>query len=1282
MKVLLLAVLCLLFNLNVSAITYYVASDGNDNNTGQSVALPWKTISKINSKMSSFRAGDVILFRRGDTFAGTLQINVSGTSSSYITFGAYGTGNLPIFAGHKALTNWTPLVGYPNVWESTYTWSQSKIASLFVNNQLYAMGRFPNLDQEQGGYLIYDSYVGKTQIKDNELSTSIDWTGAEAVVRGRRWVLDRPKILFHDVPNRTLNIDPNEISVNIGNKYGYFIQNHLKTLDKNFEWAYNATTKKVYIYANTDPNQLDVKISNVNNLIVLNSAKYILIENLDLEMSNEDALLITDGSYIKVNNCVIDFAGKDAIELSGNAKYCTFESNQIRNANSMGIFVSYVAENNLISKNVLRSIGAKAGLGASGGESYTGIYLGGPSNTVQFNDIDSVGYNGIGFFAKNSIIQNNLVKNTCFVKNDGGGIYTHTENYAGLIGCKILNNVILYVDGNPNGTDTPTVPLCAGIYVDGFSGGIEIKNNTVAFANYRGMYLHNSINTNVENNTFYANYVQVSYINDASADGRPMVNNLVKNNIFASVNKEQFFSLYNLINDNIDDVVNIDDNYYLNPFAAYQNFSYTYDKSFPNLSTRITEQLVLNQKQVRYNIDKNSHDQPIKYPTYFVNGIQSSNYVKNPNFNTNSNFWAPFGSNINGAGMSNVAKVQRVTNSPLGNALLISFNNYSGQNNKSTAYFRTETSVAQNAKYLLKFDVVSTGNKQTMEVVFRKHGTSYDNLAKVVFVPLTTAIKKHEILFDCNSSSSDARVDFIIEEQDSLAWIDNVEFYKVDASYTNDSQELMKLLYNPSSTTLTQALDDIYMDKDGFLLGNSISIPPYGSQIIFKVLTKPEFWVETECATEIGTNWEKTIDANASNGNAVKVKNGLSSLNNAPVNSSDWLRFDFEINQTGNYKVQARIKTPSGSSDSFWVKMDNGIWFRWWENILFPNFNWATIPNTYTLNKGNHSLYFGLREAGATIDKIYITYKDTTFQGLGELDYDCCPIAGTPCNDNNPFTLNDVEDGNCNCAGLAIGDTWLEAECPVILGSAWESKSDNNASNTTYITPKIGFNSTNAAPSNAGSSITYNFTVAENKNYDIWARIHAPNSADDSFWIKVDNQNWLPWYTAINSTYTWQKLPLGTLNLLAGYHTVSFAYREDGVRLDKILIASSPSSSPTALGNAANNCATNATQQQSAARTIKVEEETAEITTSKLGIKVSPNPIQDFVIIDFETKNTDETSKNELQLFDIKGVLIAKWSNLGRKGTIETNLGHLSKGIYILKMQANGEVYQTKISKL
>lgn len=1281
MKSLILVIVFLVFNLNVSALTYYVAANGNDANSGQSTTTPWKTIDKVNSKMTSFTAGDIILFRKGDTFFGTLLISISGTSTNYITFGAYGTGNLPVLAAYKTLTNWTPLAGYPNVWESTYTWTQDKIASLLVNNEIYAMGRYPNLDQEQGGYLIYDSFVGKTQIQDNELSTAINWTGAEAVIRVKRWVLERSKILSHDVPNRKLNIDASQISVNIENKNGYFIQNHLKTLDRNFEWAYNPTSKKVYLYSATSPNQLSVKISNLNNLIKLNSAKYILFEDLHLQASNEELLLIDNGLGVKIRDCKFDFAGTDAIKLTGNTKNSVIENNQIQDANNMGIFVSYVAEYNLINKNILKNIGYISGLGESGGEAYTAIYVGGANNTVQFNDVDNVGYNGIAFFAKNSIIQNNFVKNTCLVKNDGGGIYMHTEVFAGLPGCKILNNIVLYVYANPNGTTTPTLPLGGGIYVDGFSAGIEIKNNTIAFANCKGIFLHNSINMNIANNVFYANKSQMAYVNDGTGDGRPMVGNLVNNNIFASTDKEQFITVYDLLKDDIDNMGNRHDNYFLNPFSNYQNTSYSYDKVFPNLSTSITEQLVLNQQKARYNIEQNSKSQPISYPTYLVNGLTSVNYVKNPTFESNANNWSSYGSAMNGASLSSIAKVQRVTNSPMGNALLLSFNSFSGQNHKMGAYFRTETAVTQGAKYLLKFDVASSGNKQSMEVVFRKHGTSYDNLAKIVQIPLNTATKRHEILFECNSSSLDARIDFIVEEQDSLAWIDNVEFYKVDATYTNDSQEQMKLFYNPSSTTKTQVLDGTYLDKNGIVLGSSIAIPPYSSVVVFKALTStltsPNFWLETECATQIGVNWEKKIDTQASGGGKIVSKTGYNFTSTAPTDAANWVKFDIDLTQAGNYKIHARLKAANSTNDSFWVKMDNGTWTNWSEGLINTNFTWKKAPINFDLGKGLHTLYFAIRESQLELDKVFITSKDTTLtQDFGGVDATCCPIAGTPCDDNNPLTINDVADGDCGCAGLPIGDTWLEAECPTVLGNFWEVKSDNNASNASYISPKAGYTNL-SAPISASGVITYNFTVAENKNYDIWARIYALNSTDDSFWIKADNQTWIPWYTTINSAYTWQKLPLGTLNLQAGSHTISFGNREDGVRLDKIVISSSPSTAPTAMGNASFNC-TN--PQTISARMVVVEEPIIE--ESALGIKVSPNPVQDFVKINFATKQTDKPANNELRLYNISGVLVKKWTNLEYKGTIDVNLENLSHGMYILKMITNGEAYQTKIIKL
>jgi len=82
-----------------TAKTYYVdATGGNDSNNGTSTSTPWQTISNVNIAMDSsvIEAGDTIYFEKGETFTGFLDVDVSGSSSKAITFGAYGSGDKPI----------------------------------------------------------------------------------------------------------------------------------------------------------------------------------------------------------------------------------------------------------------------------------------------------------------------------------------------------------------------------------------------------------------------------------------------------------------------------------------------------------------------------------------------------------------------------------------------------------------------------------------------------------------------------------------------------------------------------------------------------------------------------------------------------------------------------------------------------------------------------------------------------------------------------------------------------------------------------------------------------------------------------------------------------------------------------------------------------------------------------------------------------------------------------------------------------------------------------------
>ena len=83
--------------------TYYVdATNGDDSKDGLSEANAWQTIGKVNG--AAFSAGDSILFKRGETWTGTmLNITWSGASGSPIIFGAYGSGALPVIDGNDLI---------------------------------------------------------------------------------------------------------------------------------------------------------------------------------------------------------------------------------------------------------------------------------------------------------------------------------------------------------------------------------------------------------------------------------------------------------------------------------------------------------------------------------------------------------------------------------------------------------------------------------------------------------------------------------------------------------------------------------------------------------------------------------------------------------------------------------------------------------------------------------------------------------------------------------------------------------------------------------------------------------------------------------------------------------------------------------------------------------------------------------------------------------------------------------------------------------------------------
>src|SRR5690606_33806079 len=87
---------------------------GNDSRTAveaQNPNTPWKSIEKLNAVFNTLQPGDIIHFKRGDVFFGTIHINKSGATGRPIKLTAYGTGANPVITSLVTLNKWKSIGG-------------------------------------------------------------------------------------------------------------------------------------------------------------------------------------------------------------------------------------------------------------------------------------------------------------------------------------------------------------------------------------------------------------------------------------------------------------------------------------------------------------------------------------------------------------------------------------------------------------------------------------------------------------------------------------------------------------------------------------------------------------------------------------------------------------------------------------------------------------------------------------------------------------------------------------------------------------------------------------------------------------------------------------------------------------------------------------------------------------------------------------------------------------------------------------------------------------------
>jgi parallel beta-helix repeat protein len=877
MKKYAIALLLLLYFLSTNATNYYLSStSGSDLNDGKTPNTAWQSITKLKTVLTALQPGDSVLFKGGDAFSGQLVLSKSGTVSKNIYFGSYGSGKKPIISGTVSVKNWNQTS--TNIWEATCAEAGSKVSNFFINGIPQQIGRWPNASDPNKGYLSYETHSGTNQITDKDLSDAINWTGAEAVVRRVRWILDR--LTIKSQTSGTLQFTTN-VGYEFLDGFGYFIQNDLRTLDQQGEWFFQPTTKKFSLYSETDPNKFITEAAKLDNLIKLSTVNDVTIENIQFVGSGKLSLQVQNCNRLTLRNLEIKSSGENGVDISS-SNNVLFESNLINHTNN-NAFIQNGCKKFVMRGNTIKNTALIAGMGLGSDGQYNAVQFSGTNILAENNLIDSVGYIGFNFSGDTVLIKNNVISNYCMTKDDGGGLYTWNDGKTINHSRKLIGNVLLNAIGAPEGSAWPGV-ASEGIYIDDRSANVDIIGNTVYNCGNNGIFIHNANHINVRGNTFYNNGKQFWMVHDNIAPAFPITDCVVDSNILVSRDANQLVAKFQTIDNGISNQGTFESNWYCRPLDDKLVIQTEYVNG-----TSVSEALTLEAWQTKYQKDQHSGKSPVAVDPYKILAVKSPNLFTNSAFEVSTSGWSMW-ANYNNAKIA-IAKGEGVP----GNAMKASFTAASGKTDGYMIVITNAIKLSAGKSYRLKFSARCSNPNVSISLIPRKNGDPYNNVADTKSFVVGTTYNAYEFLLEPTMTENNSRIDFQIREGQGDVWFDNMELVEVDVEQTNPDDYIL-FEYNATETDKTISIPDEYADVKGNPVSGSLILKPFTSVILFK---KP--------ATSIGFLPE-SIDPDlniypnpASSQLTIKSKNEIRSVSMRNMNGQ--LLSSFLCNGCGEYTI-------------------------------------------------------------------------------------------------------------------------------------------------------------------------------------------------------------------------------------------------------------------------------------------------------------------------------------------------------------------------------------------
>ena len=793
---------------------YYIKPSGNDSNSGETESLAWATIGRLNTFMSTgvgLEANDNVFFERDGVWEETLDIPVEnrGSSGNHITFGAFGTGALPIISGLKSLTGWTSLGA--NLYEKIDVALPPSINLLILEGNPRPKKLGPILRISSNG-------TSTTLVSDN--IPAYDYSGGkgEVVIETRDWIHD--KTIITNLSGNTLThevIVPDAFSSKEG--YRYLIQNLPETLTEDGDWMYDPDTNKITMYSISNPDSRDIEVTVRDYGILGNGNWYNTFENLEVKGAALENIRLDSSTGSIVEDSTISLGAGNGIGLwtSANAivKNCLVDKLE-----GNGIVIRNASGDVIVDDNTISNISQFFGSGPNGGSNADGIQSASDSTIIRWNKVINVGYLGIRFSGDDANVYENYIENYCQTRADGGAIYCYGGQFEVNTNTnrKVQKNIAL--NNNPSGGDGKYT-----IYIDDNSENIDIDNQ-VLIDNKRAAYFnHNSHEINFINNLVYGG----SY---ASIYGHNSGRELIRNNIETGNTKVLRGSTEHpyLINTDANDINlfgTINDNTFIflskSEFVVPTIVEISGKKTFNNLSLAQWQAL---------GYDTTSNFQYITNIPEIDIISESENLFLNPTFNSGTD---GVGSYLLG-GSSGVSRdsSSKITGQYSLKAYIPSGLQESTETTRVELSFSGVGSISSSKIYVVRFKALAPSGHQSLNCYMRRSSTPYTMLSPEVHSYVGNTVKEFEFFFTEVGDAPDFNFMIDFQSHQGDLYIDDMEIKEVVGTAT-DYTDHVEPFYNKTKSSENISLTGSYTDIDNNAVSSPITILPFEGVFLKKL---------------------------------------------------------------------------------------------------------------------------------------------------------------------------------------------------------------------------------------------------------------------------------------------------------------------------------------------------------------------------------------------------------------------------------------------------------------